>query len=256
MKELLAKIRQAVGQKEAQSKCALIAHVYEHMNAGLEKITSDLDNAGMDADFRMLDGQLDELEAIANELVEILNPELQKVLKFLKPRFEAHMYRHKDIAWEQVEMRLREADTKKIWSLSEMERTGGEPDVTGIDKKTGELIFQDRSPESPTGRRNCVYDKDGEKQLKRDYPNETCNGNAVDMAAAIGVELLDEERYREAQKVDKLDQNSWSWLKTPIDKRREGVALVGHRFGDDVDVYEYDPHFHGVDRGFRASLRV
>jgi hypothetical protein len=255
MKDLLIKIKEATVRKGGQAKCALVGQVYEQLNAKLEKVASDVDAAGLEVDVTALDSKLDELETICDELVKIVNPELQKMLKTLKPRFEQNMHRHKGMQWEQVEKRLREADPKKLWSLNEMERTGGEPDVVGTDKMTGELIFEDRSPDSPTGRRNCCYDKAGEEQLKRDYPNEKCDGNAVDTAAQMGVDLLDETEYREAQKFDKLDLNSWSWLKTPVDKRKNGAALYGGR-GDDVDFLEGNPHFRNAAGGFRSSLRV
>lgn len=265
MKELLAKIKEAAERKDAQTKCALVAQMYEQMNAKLEKVDSDLDIDGLhmdnglgaadqELDVADFDGQLDELESISNELVRILNLELQKVLKFLKPRFETHMYRHPEITWEQVEQRLREADTKKIWSLSQMEKTGGEPDVTGFDEKTGELIFQDRSPESPIGRRNCCYDKDGENKAKKEGKSPI--SNAVDMASRMGVEILDQQAYIEAQEVDVLDDQSWSWLKTPPDIRKNDTALTGFRRQDRGRTGEDDPDDHKDVRGFRASLTI
>lgn len=256
MKELLAKIMQTVERDHAQAKCALVTQAYEQMSIKLEKVSSDLAAVGLEVDPAAFHSKLDELESICDGLVKILNPELQKVLNFLKPRFEQNMHRHKGIRWEQVEKRLLEADPKKLWSLSEMERTGGEPDVVGLDKMTSELIFQDRSAESPTGRRNCVYDKDGEEKLRREYPDRTCNSNAVDMATQMGVELLDEKEYREAQEIDELDNNNWSWLKTPINRRKEGFAHFGIRDEFILEIRDSDPAYYGADGGWRGSLRV
>jgi hypothetical protein len=256
MKQLLVKIREAADRKDSQAKCALISEVYEQMNAKMGKMASDTDISGLEVDVRAFDEELDKLESICSEIVKILNPELQKVLSFLKPRFEAHMYRHQEITWEQVEKRLCEAGPKKLWALNEMEKTGGEPDVVGVDKETVNLIFQDRSVESPTGRRNCVYDKDAENKLKREWPDLPCNGNAVDMAAGMGVELLNEEEYREAQKVERLDETTKNWLKTPTDKRRKDVALHGYWDRGRVVIGDGTHDAPMRVRGFRASLMV
>lgn len=262
MKYLLEKIREVSQQNDLQAKCVLIEQFYNQINARLGKVDSDLDvkgghfevNASLAVNMTAFDAELDQLEAACDKLIKILNPELQKVLKFLKPRFESHMYRHQNVTWEQVENRLLEADPKKLWSLGEMERTGGEPDVTGIDQKTGQLIFQDRSPESPFGRKNCCYDKQSEEaaRQRRLFPN----GNAVDRAAQMGVDLLDEEQYREAQEFDQMDHDSWSWLKTPVDVRERGVALYGLRTGDGVSIGEGNPRDHDAYGRFRALLRI
>jgi hypothetical protein len=255
MKDLLIKINEATGRKDDRAKCALVSQMYEQMNAKLEQMGGDIAVAGLEVDIMAFNAELDKLEPICLALLNILNPELQKVLSFLKPRFEQNMHRHKDIKWEEVEQRLLEADPKKFWSLNEMEKTGGEPDITGIDKKTGELIFQDRSAESPTARRNCAFDKASEEKQKREIEdnfNKHPHGNAVDMAAQMGVELLDENEYREAQKNDELDQESSSWLKTPADKRKEGVALMGRR----EEVHEQTTNLNSPVWGWRGSLRI
>ncbi len=134
----------------------------------------------------------------------------EELLKALKARFEKNMNRHKGLEWAKVRARL-EADTEKLWSLSEMERTGGEPDVVGLDKKTGECIFYDCSAESPKGRRSVCYDHDALEARKEHKPEN----NALDMAAAMGIELLSEEQYRELQKLGDFDANTSSWVKTP-----------------------------------------
>jgi len=189
------------------------------------------------------------IDAVKQSLVKELAPEKAKeLLKTLGERLYnkdyatqgEHIKAIAGIKWEDVQKRL-EASPDKLWSLNEMERTGGEPDVFGVDEKTGEYIFMDFSAESPTGRRNCCYDRDGEKDLKEKYPDETCNSNAVSMGALMGVELLNEKEYRELQELGEFDKNSWSWLKTPIDKRKKGVALRGSRGEEGVFVYENNP---------------
>lgn len=254
MNELLAKIRES---KDKSGKCALIAQVFEQLNVKLENLSSDVDAVSLDV--AALDTELDHLDAIGDELTKILNPELQKVLKFLKPRFEAHMYRHKNITWEQVEQRLREADPKKIWSLNEMERTGREPDVVGMDKKTGELIFQDRSPEVPIEfgeETSCLYDKAAEEDMKEYVLNEISLCNAIDMAAQMGVELLDEKQYIEAQKVDKLDQKCRIWIKTPVGQRKKNIALRGGRDNEGAFVVKELPTYRNEAMSWRGSLKV
>lgn len=257
MKELLAKINDAAARKESQTKCEFIAQVYERMKTQLEKVEKDLDRANLTVDVTALDTALGDLESLCSELVKIINPELQRVLFFLKPRFEAHMYRHMNITWEKVKQRLYEAHPKKIWSLNEMERTGGEPDVVGINEKTGELIFEDRSPESPIGRRNCLYDQTAEDFLRAAYySSESWSGNAIDQVSAMGAELLDEDQYREAQEVDQLDQQTWIWLKTPLDKRTKNIVLRGYRDESGVKVCDSDIIYHDQTVGFRARLMV
>src|SRR5262244_121333 len=140
-----------------------------------------------------------------------LSPEQrEELLKSLKARFEKNMNRHKGLEWAKVQAKL-EANTEKLWSLNEMERTGGEPDVVGHDKKTSEYIFYDCSAESPKGRRSVCYDREALESRKEHKPE----ANAIDMAAAMGIELLTEERYRELQKVENFDTKTSSWLKTP-----------------------------------------
>ncbi len=183
-----------------------------------------------------------------------LSPEQrEEILRALKVRFEENMNRHKGLEWVKVQAKL-EANTEKLWSLNEMERTGGEPDVIDYDKKTGEFIFYDCSAESPKGRRNVCYDHEGqEAREKRGIHPE---GNAIDMAATMGIELLSEEQYRELQKLGNFDTKTSSWLKTPSDIRELGGAIFADRRYDYVFVYHNSaPSFYGV-RGFRGSLRV
>ena len=176
-----------------------------------------------------------------------------ELLETLKARFEKNTDRHEGIAWEDVQAKL-EASGEKLRSLHEMERTGGEPDVIGQDKETGEYIFCDCSPESPGGRRSICYDGAGQetREKKGVYPG----GNAVDMAAAMGIELLTEEQYRALQKLGDFDTKTSSWLKTPADIRKLGGAIFADRRYDQVFVYHNSaPSFYSA-RGFRGSLRV
>jgi Protein of unknown function (DUF4256) len=177
----------------------------------------------------------------------------EELLSALRARFEKNMNRHKGLEWAKVEAKL-EANTEKLWSLNEMERTDGEPDVVGHDKKTGEYIFYDCSAESPKGRRNVCYDREGqEAREKRGVHPEV---NAIDMAAAMGIELLTEEQYRELQKLGNFDTKTSSWVKTPSDIRKLGGALFADRRYGHVFVYHNSaPSFYGV-RAFRGSLRV
>ena len=177
----------------------------------------------------------------------------EELLRALKARFEKNMGRHKGLEWVKVQAKL-EANTEKLWSLSEMERTGGEPDVVGHDEETDEYLFYDCSAESPKGRRNVCYDRVGqEEREKRGVHPE---GNAIDMAAAMGIELLTEAQYRELQKLGDFDTSTSSWVKTPSDIRKLGGALFADRRYDNVFVYHNSaPSFYGV-RAFRGSLRV
>ena len=181
-----------------------------------------------------------------------LQPEQrEELLRALKARFEKNMNRHKGLEWAKVQAKL-EANTEKLWSLNEMDRTGGEPDVVGHDKKTGEYIFYDCSAESPKGRRNVCYDREGQESRKTARPEN----NAIDMAAAMGIELLTEEQYREMQKLGNFDTKTSSWVKTPSDIRKLGGALFADRRYDNVFVYHNSaPSYYSV-RGFRGSLRV
>jgi hypothetical protein len=181
-----------------------------------------------------------------------LSPEQRgELLRALKARFEKHMNRHKGLEWARVQAKL-EGNPEKLWSLNEMERTGGEPDVVGHDKKTGEYIFYDCSPESPTGRRSVCYDREGLESRKEHKPKNS----AIDMAAAMGIELLTEEQYRELQKLGNLDAKTSSWLKTPSDIRKLGGALFAdYRYGN-VFVYHNGAQSYYAARAFRGSLRV
>jgi Protein of unknown function (DUF4256) len=163
------------------------------------------------------------------------------------------MNRHKGLEWAKVQAKL-EANTGKLWSLNEMERTGGEPDVVGYDKKTGEYIFYDCSAESPKGRRNVCYDREG--QQARGKRGVHPKGSAIDMAAAMGIELLTEEQYRQLQKLENFDTKTSSWVKTPSDIRKVGGALFAdRRYGHVFAYHNSAPSFYGV-RAFRGSLRV
>jgi hypothetical protein len=154
-----------------------------------------------------------------------LSPEQhEELLRELKARFEKNMNRHKDLEWAKVQAKL-EANTEKLWSLNEMERTDGEPDVVGHDKKTGEYIFYDCSAESPKGRRSVCYDREGLESRKEHKPEN----NAIDMAAAMGIELLTEDQYRELQKLGNFDTKTSSWVKTPAEIRKLGGALFCDR---------------------------
>jgi hypothetical protein len=179
-----------------------------------------------------------------------LSPEQrEELLRALKSRFEKNMIRHKGLEWAKVQAKL---NTEKLWSLNEMERTGGEPDVVGYDKKTGEYIFYDCSAESPKGRRNVCYDREAQESRKANKPED----NAIDMAAAMGIELLTEEQYRELQKLGNFDTKTSSWVKTPSDIRKLGGALFADRRYGNVFVYHNSaPSYYGV-RAFRGSIRV
>jgi hypothetical protein len=175
----------------------------------------------------------------------------EELLRALKARFEKNMNRHKGLEWAKVQAKL-EANTEKLWSLNEMERTGGEPDVVGHDKKTGEYIFYDCSAESPKGRRSVCYDREGQEARKAFKPED----NAIDMAAAMGIELLTEEQYRELQKLGNFDTKTSSWVQTPSDIRKLGGALFADRRYGNVFVYHNSaPSYYGA-RAFRGSLRV
>ena len=173
------------------------------------------------------------------------------LLRALKTRFEKNINRHKGIAWAEVQAKL-EANTEKLWSLNEMERTGGEPDVVGYDKKTDEYIFFDCSAETPRDRTSVCYDREGLESRKEHRPKTT----AMDMAAAMGIELLTEEQYLELQKLGDFDTNTSSWVKTPSDIRKLGGALFGDRRYGRVFVYQNSAPCYYRVRAFRGSLRV
>ncbi len=181
-----------------------------------------------------------------------LSPAQRKeILSTLKARFEKHMNRHKGLEWSKVQAKL-EADTEKLWSLNEMESTGGEPDVVGHDKKTGEYIFYDCSAESPKGRRSVCYDREALEARKEHKPKDS----AINMAAAMGIELLSEEQYRELQKLGNFDTKTSSWIQTPADIRKLGGALFCDRRYDHVFVYHNGAESYYAARAFRGSLRV
>ena len=188
---------------------------------------------------------------IPNNKKELSAEQREELLGALKARFEKNMNRHKDLEWAKVQAKL-EADTEKLWSLNEMERTGGEPDVVDHDKKTGEYIFYDCSAESPKSRRNLCYDRRAWESRKEHKPEN----NAIDVAAALGIEILTEEQYRELQKFGNFDTKTSSWVKTPPDIRKLGGALFADRRYANVFVYHNSaPSYYGA-RGFRGSLRV
>jgi hypothetical protein len=186
------------------------------------------------------------------EKKELSPKQREELLSTLKARFEDNMKRHPGLEWEKVQSRLK-ANPEKLWSLYEMERTGGEPDVVGHDPKTGEIIFYDCSPESPAGRRNVCYDREGWKSRK---PDSRPENNAIDMAAEMGIELLTEEQYRELQKLDEFDLKTSSWIQTPEDIRKRGGALFCDRRYGHVFVYHNGAQSFYAARGFRGSLRV
>jgi hypothetical protein len=175
----------------------------------------------------------------------------EELMRTLKARFESNMRRHPGLAWGKVQARL-EADAGKLWSLNEMERTGGEPDVVGHDQKTGEYIFYDCAAESPKDRRSLCYDRDALESRKEHKPKDS----AVNMAAAMGIELLSEEQYRELQQLGEFDTKTSSWVKTPQAIRKLGGALFCDRRYDTVFVYHNGAESYYAARGFRCWLRV
>jgi len=183
-----------------------------------------------------------------------LSPEQRvELLKALKARFEKNLKRHKDFEWTKIEAKLEAPSVGlKLWSLNEMERTGGEPDVVGEDKKTGEYLFYDCSVESPKGRRSLCYDSQA-LESRKDYKPEN---NTVDMAEAMGIELLTEEQYRELQKFGKFDTKTSSWVKTPSEIRKLGGAIFADFRYDNVFVYHNGAESYYAARGFRGLLRI
>lgn len=182
---------------------------------------------------------------------ELTSQQREDLLRTLESRFEKNMNRHKGLEWTKVQTKLK-ASVEKLWTINEMERTGGEPDVTGFDKKTGEYIICDCSAESPEGRRSVCYDREGLESRKEFKPEN----NAVDMAAEMGVEILTEEQYRELQKLGKFDTKTSSWLKTPSAIRKLGGAVFADfRYGT-VFVYHNGAQSYYASRAFRGLLRV
>jgi hypothetical protein len=186
------------------------------------------------------------------ETKKALSPEQrEELLRALKARFEKNMNRHQGLEWANVQAKL-EANPEKLWSLNEMERTGGEPDVVGHDQKTGEYIFCDCSAESPKGRRSLCYDREALDDRKEHKPENS----AIDMATAMGIELLTEAQYRELQKLGNFDTKTSSWVKTPSDIRKLGCAVFCDRRYDHVFLYHNGAESYYAARGFRGSLRV
>ena len=182
---------------------------------------------------------------------ELTQGQREQLLKTLKARFEKNLNRHKDIDWATVHAKL-ESNPDKLWSLNEMERTGGEPDVVGRDTETGEYVFFDCSAESPQDRRSLCYDREALDSRKEHKPKD----NALDVAAAMGLELLTEAQYRALQTLGNFDTKTSSWVKTPADIRKLGGALFCDRRYDTVFVYHNGADSYYAARGFRASLRV
>jgi len=183
--------------------------------------------------------------------VTLSKKQREEILTALQARFEKNMNRHEGLAWAQVQAKL-EANAESLWSLNEMEKTGGEPDVVGHDKKSGEYIFYDCSEESPKGRRSLCYDREALESRKENKPK----GSALDLAAAMGIELLSEEQYRELQRLGNFDTKTSSWVRTPSNIRKLGGALFCDRRFNTVFLYHNGAESYYAARGFRGSLRV
>jgi hypothetical protein len=179
------------------------------------------------------------------------NKQREQLLRTLQARFQTNMARHKGLVWAEVEAKL-EGNNGKLWSLNEMERTGGEPDVVGQDQKTSEYIFYDCSSQSPKGRRSLCYDREALESRKEHKPKDS----ATDMAAAMGIELLTEEQYRELQKLGEFDTTTSSWVKTPPNVRKLGGALFCDRRFNTVFLYHNGAESYYAARAFRGSLRI
>lgn len=182
---------------------------------------------------------------------ELSAAEHEALLEILKTRFEKNKNRHKDLDWNKVQVKL-EAHPEKLWSLQEMERTDGEPDVVGYDQKTNEYIFYDCSAESPKGRRSLCYDREAHESRKQFKPEDT----VIDVAATLGIELLTEEEYRSLQELGKFDLKTSSWVKTPANIRKLGGAIFCDRRYDTVFTYHNGAESYYAARAFRGSLRV
>jgi hypothetical protein len=189
------------------------------------------------------------MKTISN--VTLSKKQAEEILRALKVRFEKNVTRHQGLEWDKIQAKL-EANAEKLWSLNEMERTGGEPDVVGQDKKTGEYVFYDCSEESPKGRRSLCYDREALDSRKENKPKDS----ALDLAAAMGVELLAEEQYRELQRLGNFDTKTSSWVKTPSNIRKLGGALFCDRRFDTVFVYHNGAESYYAARAFRGCLRV
>jgi hypothetical protein len=190
-------------------------------------------------------------EGISSQKKQLSPEQRKELLRTLKARFEKNMNRHKGLEWAGVQAKL-EANPEKLWSLDEMEKTGGEPDVVSHNKKTGEYVFYDCSAESPKGRRSLCYDREALDSRKEHKPEN----NAIELAASIGIELLTEEQYRELQKLGNFDLKTSSWVMTPSPIRKLGGALFCDRRYDTVFVYHNGAESYYAARGFRGSLRV
>ncbi|MGE8722229.1 DUF4256 domain-containing protein [Leptospira terpstrae] len=177
--------------------------------------------------------------------------QMKDLLLVLKARFEKNTNRHKNLEWDKIQKKL-ELNPNKLWSLNEMERTGGEPDVVGYDKKTNVFIFYDCSTESPQGRRSLCYDRKAQETRKENKPKDS----ALTMALAMGIEILTEEQYRELQKFGNFDTKSSSWILTPASIRNLGGALFADFRYDNVFIYHNGAESYYAARGFRASLQV
>jgi hypothetical protein len=186
-----------------------------------------------------------------SNITELSTELREELLSALKARFEKNMNRHEGLEWARLQAKL-ESNPEKLWSLNEMERTGGEPDVVGYDETTDEYVFYDCSAESPKGRRSLCYDREALESRKKNKPKN----NALDMAAAIGIEILTEEKYRELQKLGNFDTKTSSWVKTPADIRKLGGAIFADFRYDHVFVYHNGAESYYAARGFRGLLRV
>ena len=191
------------------------------------------------------------MKNISSNKKELSPKQREELLSALKARFEKNMNRHQGLEWTKVQAKL-EAEPQKLWSLNEMERTGGEPDVVGHDKKTGEYVFYDCSAESPAGRRNVCYDRAALDARKTAKPKDS----AIDMADAMGIEILTEEQYRALQRLGSFDTKTSSWVKTPADIRKLGGALFVDRRFDKVFIYHNTAPCYYGGRAFRGSLKV
>jgi hypothetical protein len=188
---------------------------------------------------------------MSNPKIELSPVQAEDLLRVLKARFEKNVNRHKELEWTKVQARL-EANPEKLWSLNEMEKSGGEPDVVGHDKKTGEIFFYDCSAESPKERRNLCYDRAALDARKEFKPKDS----AMDMAAAMGIDILTEEQFRLLQEFGNFDLKTSSWLKTPAEIRKLGGAIFGDRRYDHVFTYHNGAESYYGSRGFRGSLKV
>lgn len=188
---------------------------------------------------------------MTNTLKRLTNEEQEKLLTILQKRFEKNMHRHEGMLWDEVVNKLLD-QPEKLWTISEMERTGGEPDIVILDEHQDDIIFIDCSPESPKGRRSVCYDREALEARKKHKPETS----AMDMANEIGIEILTEEQYRALQRLDEIDKKTSSWIKTPTDIREKGGALFCDRRYGHVFVYHNGADSYYSSRGFRGLLRI